>query len=175
MNLGDIRKRIDFGNYCIDVSLRHLIDNIKYYQAEYNLEMNPDFQRGHVWTEEQQIAFCEFILSGGKCQPFLFNYPNWMGNENKNDTMVCVDGLQRITALLKMMGNELKVFDHFLNEYEDYIVVMRKTYVQVYINNLKTKAEVLQWYIELNAGGTIHTKDEIERVKKMRDEILNIK
>ena len=30
------------------------------------LQFNPDFQRGHVWTEGQQIAFMEFLLKGGK-------------------------------------------------------------------------------------------------------------
>lgn len=36
-----------------------------------------------------------------------------------------------------------------------------------FINNLKTEKEVLQWYIDMNAGGTPHIKSEIERVKKM--------
>jgi O-glycosyl hydrolase len=35
------------------------------------------------------------------------------------------------------------------------------------INNLQTEAEVLQWYIDLNAGGTPHTNNEIKRVKHM--------
>ena len=26
------------------------------------LQLNPKFQRGHVWTEEQQIAFLEYFL-----------------------------------------------------------------------------------------------------------------
>jgi hypothetical protein len=32
---------------------------------------------------------------------------------------------------------------------------------------LKTKQEVLQWYIELNEGGTPHTEEEINRVKEL--------
>ena len=30
------------------------------------LQLNPEFQRGHVWTEEQQIAWVEYYLRGGK-------------------------------------------------------------------------------------------------------------
>ena len=30
------------------------------------LQLNPKFQRGHVWTEEQQIAFLEYFFRGGK-------------------------------------------------------------------------------------------------------------
>ena len=35
------------------------------------------------------------------------------------------------------------------------------------VNNLQTKKEVLQWYVDMNAGGTPHTNDEIERVRRM--------
>ena len=35
------------------------------------------------------------------------------------------------------------------------------------MNDLKTEKEVLQWYIDMNAGGTSHSKEEIDRVKKM--------
>ena len=38
-------------------------------------------------------------------------------------------------------------------------------------NNLKTKKEVLQWYIDMNTGGTLHTAEEIKRVKKLIDDL----
>ena len=41
----------------------------------------------------------------------------------------------------------------------------------IHVNNLKTKKEVLQWYIDMNAGGTPHTTKEIERVKKLIDNL----
>lgn len=40
-----------------------------------------------------------------------------------------------------------------------------------HINDLKSKKEVLQWYLDMNAGGTPHTSEEIERVKKMIEEL----
>lgn len=39
------------------------------------------------------------------------------------------------------------------------------------VNDLKTEREVLQWYVDMNAGGTPHTSDEIERVRKMTQEL----
>jgi len=30
------------------------------------LNLDPDFQRAHVWTEDKQIAFVEFCLRGGQ-------------------------------------------------------------------------------------------------------------
>lgn len=34
--------------------------------------------------------------------------------------------------------------------------------IKVNVNDLKTEKEVLQWYVDMNAGGTPHTKEEIE-------------
>ena len=39
------------------------------------------------------------------------------------------------------------------------------------VNDLKTEKEVLQWYVDMNAGGTPHTNEEIERVKRMIKEL----
>ena len=39
-----------------------------------------------------------------------------------------------------------------------------------HVNDLKTKKEVLQWYIEMNTGGTPHSQEEILRVKNMLNE-----
>ncbi len=39
------------------------------------------------------------------------------------------------------------------------------------VNDLKTEREVLQWYVDMNAGGTPHTSDEIEKVRKMIQEL----
>lgn len=38
------------------------------------------------------------------------------------------------------------------------------------MNYLDDAKEVLQWYVDMNAGGTPHTSEEIERVKKMIQE-----
>ena len=38
-------------NYRVDVHLRYLTKAIQEYIEEDGLILNPDFQRGHVWTE----------------------------------------------------------------------------------------------------------------------------
>lgn len=167
MKLADIKKRKSFGRYHLDIALYDLKDSLDRYVKNYKLELCPDFQRGHVWTINQQIAFCEFILSGGKCPPILFNYPDWLKSDKEEYFMVCVDGLQRLTALVKMLDNKLKVFGHYLKEYEDYELQTRRVDISLYINELVTKKEILEWYLELNDGGTPHKKSEISKVKDL--------
>ena len=150
---------------------------VKYIEEEINemgLQLNPEFQRGHVWTEEQQIAWLEYYLRGGKSSNTIYlNNPFWHSvREPKNGEYkdyVCVDGLQRITAARKFIYNEIKVFGSYYEEFEDRIRMLQQT-IFVNVNDLKTEKEVLQWYIDMNSSGTPHTSDEIERVKMMIQE-----
>lgn len=161
MKFSDIPKFVCDGSYRVEVELEDIERMIDRYIKNYQLEMNPDFQRGHVWTEEQQIAFVEFILSGGRAPAIRFNHPGWQ--RGWEGSMVCVDGLQRITAILRFINNEIKAHGHYYREFEGY----SGADITIIVNNLKTRREVLQWYLELNDGGTPHTKEEIARVRDL--------
>ena len=43
--------------------------------------------------------------------------------------------------------------------------------IKLNVNDLKTEREVLQWYVDMNAGGTPHTTEEIDRVKKLINDL----
>lgn len=92
----DIPPFTSSGSYQIDCSPEYLVEWIEKEQEEMGLELNPDFQRGHVWTEQQQIAFLEYFLRGGKSGTILyFNCPSWHHNvpDGAYNDYVCVDGL----------------------------------------------------------------------------------
>lgn len=79
MHIKNIKPLIGFGTYQTHTSLSSLDRVIMNYIEEDGLILNPDFQRGHVWTEDQQIAYVEFKLKKGKDpSPILFNHPAWM-------------------------------------------------------------------------------------------------
>ena len=163
MKFTQIPQLASVGNNQSNQPLRYLLDHLNEWK-DLNLQLNPDFQRGHVWTEEQQISYMEFLLRGGKsARVIYFNHPGWM--KNFKGDFVCVDGLQRLTACVKFLQNELRVFGLLYNEFEDKIPFDIDLLFN--INNLKTRKEVLQWYIEFNSGGTIHTEQEINRVKEL--------
>jgi uncharacterized protein with ParB-like and HNH nuclease domain len=174
----DIKQFTEVGNYEPTVGLKYLEKTLKEFEEDCGLELNPDFQRGNVWTEEQQIAYLEFYLRGGKtARVIYFNCPFFVKGSLKDYRngkyempMVCVDGLQRLTALLKMIRGEIKVFGIYIQEFEDYDILMRGLNIRININNLQTKKEVLQWYLDFNQGGTVHSDEELIRVRKMLEE-----
>lgn len=167
----NIKRRIKSPAYRISVSLEHLSGTIDRFISSYGLQMNPEFQRGHVWTEEQQVAFVEYIFTGGgpSGKDIFFNCRGWMNEFDRN--MVLVDGLQRITALLRFINNEIPLFGHLLKEYDRPVYMLRVHEIFINVNDLKTEAEVLQWYLEMNTGGTPHTIEEIARVTKMLEDL----
>lgn len=164
MKFADIKKLTRCGNYQINMPIKLLPEWIEHHEKEDGLQMNPDFQRGHVWSEAQQIAYVEFLLRGGNSgKTIYFNYPGWM--RDFQGEFVCVDGLQRTTAICRFINNEIPAFGCLYKDYEDELHCDPEVFIN--INNLQTKAEVLQWYLEMNDMGTPHTQSEIERVKEL--------
>ena len=151
------------GKYKVDVPLDYLVSQLQRYEQYHNLQLCPDFQRGRVWSEEKQIAFVEHLLRGGTGSNIIrFNCPGWM--RRRRQEMVLVDGLQRITAATRFLGNEIPAFGSFFHEYEDTPGLIMLTFL---VNDLPTRADVLQWYLEINEGGVVHTEAEIERVRAL--------
>ena len=171
----DIPQFTSDGCYQVNYPIMSLVKYIEEEVDTMGLQLNPDFQRGHVWTEEQQIAWLEYHFRGGKSGNTIYlNNPFWHSVREAKDAeykdYVCVDGLQRITAAQRFIHNEIKVFGSYYNEFEDGMRILPQMMI-LNVNDLKTEKEVLQWYVDMNAGGTPHTNEEIERVKKMIKEL----
>jgi hypothetical protein len=154
-------------NYVIDVPWGYLKETLRGYSEDKDaVQLNPDFQRGHVWSESQQVAFVEFKIKGGMSGSYIyFNHPGWM-RSYKGD-FVLVDGLQRLTAVLRFLDNEIPAFGVLFSEFEDKPNYVGACSFRFAINNLQTRAEVLKWYLELNAGGTPHSERELNKVRRM--------
>lgn len=125
----DIPQFTSGGSYQVNYSLTSLVREIEEEVNEMGLQLNPEFQRGHVWTEEQQIAWLEYHLRGGKSGNTIYlNNPFWSSyrepKQNEYSDYVCVDGLQRITAAQRFVHNEIKVFGSYFKEYEDRLQMM---------------------------------------------------
>jgi hypothetical protein len=71
-------------------------------------------------------------------------------NEIKKLTSI---GSYQVNIFLSYFS-EIKVFGHYEKEFKGYT----KADVLFNINNLQTRGEALQWYLELNSTGTPHKK-----------------
>jgi hypothetical protein len=176
-------------SYRVNIPWDYLEDNLDRYINERGgtalLDLEPDFQREHVWTTAQQIKYVEYILQGGMSgREIYFNCVGWM--KDWKGPFVIVDGKQRLHAARQFMANKLPVFGKVVTVKPCMLAPMGGEEISggyyrkdiegrlsmnaqfiFAINDLKTRAEVLKWYLEMNTGGTPHTEQEIEKVKEL--------
>lgn len=156
-------------NYRISVSISFLQEQLKQYeegqaQFGYKFELVPEFQRGHVWTQEQQTKYVEWLLRGGESgREIYFNHPGWQGSYIGD--MVCVDGLQRLTACLLFMENKIPAFGYYVSEYTDR-QWLNGNCLYFNIASLQPK-QCVEWYLQMNFTGTPHTEEELKRVQRI--------
>jgi len=164
MKYSDIKGYTRPAYYKVNVDWEYLEGTIKRDRGDLQLSLNPDFQRGHIWTKEQQIAYIEFKLRGGTgSNDLYFNCTGWM--DDFKGPYQLVDGKQRLEAVRAFMNNEIKAFEYLRKDFTGYI----PTHCEFiwHVNNLKTRKEVLRWYLEMNEGGVVHTQEELQKVQNL--------
>jgi len=180
MRFRDIPQFIPGGNYCVDVGWNYLESWLESHSENNSrgYDMDPDFQRGHVWDEYKQAAYVEFILRGGQSsQDIYWNSPGW---PSSGDVITIVDGKQRMEAVRRFMRNDLRIFlrpyhlpgfsenGYRFEDFEDKLGF--DTRLKMHVNNLPTRAEVLEWYLQLNSGGVVHTEEELHKVRVLLEQ-----
>lgn len=166
----DIPKFSSRCRWSADMVPDYLLSWIKEEQKEMGLNLEPDFQRGHVWTRKQQIDYITYCLQGGTSgRDIYFNCMYWdEGKPVPGKEYVCIDGLQRITAWDQFLKDQFPVFGSCRSEFIDRFPV--SVTLKVHVNDLQTREEVLRWYLGMNSGGTDHDPKEIERVMALLKE-----
>lgn len=150
--------RIDFYNADIN-SLLH-----KYYF--FGVNMNPEYQRDLVWTEEQEHSLLDSIYNHVEIGKFAFNHCGY----TTDTTYEIIDGKQRLNTLIKFTEGRIKyrgktIFEmHSADRYffENYPVSFGE------IRNA-TKEQIYRYFIKLNTGGVSVSKEHLANVAKLLD------
>jgi hypothetical protein len=161
-----------------------MIDHaIEKFKEEYGgFDLTPDFQRGHVWVYDQKKLYIENILKGVVTPGGLtiqFNCPNFELDKSSDsdlpDGFQCIDGLQRLTAIQEYIKGQVFPFGLHLEDLRGskYDIRSVKYGISIAVYDFQYKKDLLEHYITLNAGGTPHSKEEIDRVRNMINELKN--
>lgn len=152
------------GYYCTYPwrDLKHVLAN--WGDINHRVVLDPDYQRGNVWTKRQKQEYVEYILRGGiSGKDIYWNCPGWMSDFR--GPMELVDGKQRVTTVLEFQENKFKVFGHYFKEYEDKLDLVRHTFT-FHVNSIVNRADVIRWYLDLNSG-TPHTRKDIKKAEDL--------
>lgn len=163
--------------YLVDVGLTYIESQLEYFRKEYGLDLIPEFQRGHVWSQEQQIAFIEGMLRNtvkGSGLVIEFNAPSWRGSQAAGDLseeIQVIDGLQRLTSVRLFMDGKLHPFGLSVSDLKgtEFNPARSIFGLKFAVHSFCWKKDLLQYYIDINSGGTPHSQEEILRVKKLME------
>lgn len=173
-HLDAIIKPLRTAEYEADFQWNTFTRNVTSMANEYGgLELCPDFQRGHVWSPDQQRLFIENVLKGVITSAgFLiqFNCPNWHNDNYAGDLpkgFQCVDGLQRLTSVERFVAGEIKPFGLSADDLSGSCYNLKNYRFRVAVHCFESRMDLLQHYLHLNAGGTPHSQEELARVKAL--------
>ena len=152
------------------MSLRWLQQRMSGEIEGFDLNLDPDYQRDHVWEDHQAEAFVGHFLEGGAVPMIIINsHKGWTEPDE------VVDGKQRIQALMRWLKGEIaaeftdgrRVYWDDLDE-ESQQRMQSITGPRIDIGYVMLpRPDVLRLYLRLNRGGTVHTDSEINRVREM--------
>jgi hypothetical protein len=131
------------------------------------LDLEPEYQRDYVWTLDQKIKFVEYILRGGQSgRELYFNCPSWQ--TRYNTPLEIVDGKQRLSAALDFLQNRIPAFGTYAKDFTGY---PSDGHFHMNINTLTRKLDVVNWYLGMNTGGSIHTEKDLEPAYKLKEKL----
>lgn len=145
------------------------------------LDLNPVYQRDHVWDIEHRKAFLGYLLIGGYCPTIWVNRyegPKTGGKDWLDRSCSIIDGKQRITSLIMWVRGEIPAVVPVGGSvttpteiwYKDLSGADRRMlpWIPVQYCNL-TEKEQMALYLSLN-GGVAHSPDELNRVRELLSE-----
>ena len=168
--------------YTVDMEASRAYRQLSSMSLDYGgpLDLTPDYQRGHVWSEAQQKDFIAAIFRRAVPESAMvlqFNCSNWdtfdevVPNADLPKGLQCLDGLQRLTAFTRFANNEIDVAGLYADDLSNSRYALSRGLIQFRVNiySFHTRREVLEHYLAINAGGTPHSPAKIERVKGLLD------
>lgn len=133
--------------------------------------ISPDYQRGSVWSLEQQKDFVGFFLENGKCPDIYLNDSDVGLSYTPYEV---IDGKQRLTAVFAFLDGVIpaRMFNGDLLWWRDFDEIDRRVvpHLKFKIVKLPKRADILDFYLRLNSRGVPHTEDELERVRGLLEE-----
>mgnify|MGYP007089698824 CR=1 FL=1 len=142
------------------------------------LDLNPPWQRGHVWSPAQQVAYVEHVLRAGESGKRLLFVCTSM-NAGRPADYALLDGKQRLTAVLAFLRGELRVLPDARRPegyaVQDFVGGASNLRLHVAfewrILVAPTLSGMVDLYLRFNAGGTTHTPEELARVRALRAQL----
>lgn len=135
----------------------------------FGLDMEPDYQRGNVWTPDDKVKLIDSIFRNIDIGKFVFIHLPFV--DIKTPTYEMLDGKQRTTALIEFL--ERKFTFHGLtydqlhwkdrNHFDNYPISWGEIHSDRADEKI-TAEQKYRYFLRLNTGGKLQDPEHIKRV-----------
>lgn len=141
--------------------------------AEQEINFNPEYQRGLVWTISQKQEYIKALLLGNCKLSATFIYNEDI--KQKKDIYELLDGKQRLSTVLSFIKNEFNVNGFYYKDLSkvDIYRFLRTPYdytlIRYYNNNKKYNIPIeqkIELFLQINDYGTKIPDQELNKIKE---------
>jgi hypothetical protein len=133
----------------------------------FGLDMNPDYQRGNVWTHDDKLNLISSIFDNVDIGKFVFIQLPYKAD---SPTYEVLDGKQRIIALCEFFENRFpwrrKCFSELCYRDQGHFEEYHISVATVRNEDVKLSDKYL-YFLRLNTGGKLQDPKHVERVRKL--------
>jgi hypothetical protein len=135
----------------------------------FGVDFDVDYQRDHVWTLEDKVDLIDSIYNNVDIGKFVF-VERSLGVRTK--LFEIIDGKQRLTAICEFYEDRFQYKGYYFSQLSmnDQYKLTGHGISYGYLEN-PTKRAVYETFIKLNTAGRPMENKDIEKVKKLLDEL----
>jgi hypothetical protein len=149
-----ISKKFHYGR-SLNTTLESLIH--RYYADSAGVDMNPEYQRGYVWTLEDKQNLIRSILNDIEIGRFVFMQKDFSSEDPHFYEII--DGKQRLSTLIEFYEDSDLSF-------KDQHAILEKQILIIDTPQL-TEKEKYEYFIRINTTGKVMDQEHIEKVKEL--------
>lgn len=150
---------------------------LAHYFGKYGIDLEPEYQRGNVWTLEQKQSLIDSIFHNVDIGKFCIIKRPWGPDGMKPLTpklYEMLDGKQRLTAIVEFFTGRFSYKGKYYNDLKPHDKQHFKYYSLSYAEtDPLTDEQKYRYFLKLNTTGTPVDPAHMDKVRKMLEEIEN--
>jgi len=138
---------------------------------KYGIDLDPEYQRGNVWTREQKVNLIDSMFKNIDIGKFTIIKRPWGDNPNAPMTpklYEMLDGKQRLTAVYEFFIGKFQYKGKYFHELHP----RDRHHIKYYTINWAetqplTKEQKYRYFLKLNTTGTPVSEEHLNKVRKL--------
>lgn len=156
-----LNKKFDFGNV-----FNQPISSVLHRYYYWGVDMNPEYQRGNVWSLEDKVALIDSIFNDIEIGRIVLMKRDY--SYERKEAYEIIDGKQRLTALTEFYEDRFQYKGLFFSQMHPFDQNHFENKQMAVIEAPEmSREQVIEYFIRVNISGRPVNPEHLEKVKAM--------